>query len=70
MACSSWNANELNKIIKRNGKKIMKTQIRLFEEEVEEAEFLALASNLSYEKLFVKLVKKELDRKGLTVKNV
>ena len=70
MGCPNWNANELNKIIKRNGKKIMKTQIRLFEEEVEEAEFLALLSNLSYEKLFVKLVKEELDRKGLTVKNV
>lgn len=70
MSCSNWNANELNKIIKRNGKKIMKTQIRLFEEEIEEAEVLALLSNLSYEQLFVKLVKKELDRKGLIVKNV
>jgi len=69
MACSSWNANELNKIIKRNGKKIMKTQIRLFEEEIEEAEALTLLSNLSYEQLFVKLVKRELDRRGLTVKN-
>ena len=51
-------------------KRIEHIDLRLLEEEIEEAEFLALLSNLSYEQLFVKLVKKELDRKGLTVKNV
>ena len=69
MSCPNWNGIVLNKIINRNGKKIMRTQIRLFEEEIEEAKFLALLSNLTYEQLFVKLVKKELDRKGLIVKN-
>ena len=69
MACPNWNGNVLNKIINKQGKKIMKTEIRLFEEEIEEAEFLALLSNLSYEQLFVKLVKEELDRRGLVIKN-
>ncbi|MFW9973581.1 MAG: hypothetical protein ACFFDF_25600 [Candidatus Odinarchaeota archaeon] len=50
-------------------KRIKHIDIRLFEEEIEEAKFLALSENLGYEQLFVKLVKEELDRKGLKVKN-
>jgi len=39
-------------------KKVIK--IRLFEEEIEEAKFLALSMNLSYEQLFVTLVKEKI----------
>ena len=41
-------------------KKIRIIAIRLFDEEIEEAEFLSLSQNLSYEQLFIKLIKKEL----------
>jgi len=43
-------------------KKIETHQLRLFEEEIEEAEFVAMTYNLSYEQLFVKLVKEEEKR--------
>ena len=38
-------------------KKIEHIDIRLFEEEIDIAKFLALALNLSYDQLFVKLIK-------------
>ena len=46
-------------------KKIEHIDIRLFEEEIEEAEFLALSMDLGYDQLFAKLVKEELERKLL-----
>lgn len=41
-------------------KKIKKITIRLFEEEIEEAEFVCLALKTSYEQFFVKKIKEEL----------
>ena len=38
-------------------KRIKHIDIRLFEEEIDIAEFVALALDLSYEQLFVKLIK-------------
>ena len=61
MSCSNWNSKELNKIIETNGKKILRTQIRLFEEEITCVNFLCFYHNLSYEQLLVKLAKKEVE---------
>ena len=42
-------------------KKIEHIDIRLFEEEIEEAEFVCLALNISYEQFFVKCIKEKLE---------
>ena len=61
MSCSNWDCKELNKIIETNGKKILRTQIRLFEEEITFVNFLCFYYDLSYEQLLVKLAKKEAE---------
>jgi hypothetical protein len=39
--------------------------IKLFDEEIEEAEFLCFLLDLSYEQLFVALIKEKLDEMGI-----
>jgi len=43
-------------------KKVKKIEIRLFDEEVDIADFLCFLNNLSYEQLFVKLNKESAER--------
>lgn len=50
------------KIIPKNIKHI---DIRLFEEEIEEAEFVCLVLKTSYEQFFVKCIKEKLKEMGM-----
>ena len=62
-----WRAkmNEMNENCKIVPKKIKRIEIRLFEEEIEEAEGLCYLLDLSYEQLFATLVKQELNKRGI-----
>ena len=65
MSCSNWKYNNSDNenplIVKENGKRILRTQIRLFEEEIAFINFLCFYYDLSYEQLLVKLAKKEAE---------
>lgn len=65
MLCSNWKYNNSDNenplIVKENGKRILHTQIRLFEEEITFVNFLCFYYDLSYEQLLIKLAKKEAE---------
>jgi len=50
--------------------KVERITIRLFDEEIEEAEALCLMLDLSYEQFFVQKIKEELSKRGVRKKIV